>query len=341
MIVKIRDFIRKYKQLTFFFGLLIIGIVFTIAGGILLMQPKVEGVEVEATIVDIKKDEGITNADGYTEFNYTVYVDYTDKDGNTHNRVEYPSHSDDMVVGNKVTAKYDPNDSNKLVSDNSLIGNIIFIVLGIGAVILSIVKIVSTIKKKDINEFNKVDMNNVSESQIEKVKNNNEEEKEYFFHFTGTANQSYVLETTTDRKPVYEARCDKVGIVSKYKFTFINHFTGKETEHLVSHVVSESFDNFVTSSKFKIDDVNVWDILGKEGYSLDPHFNGLKSYFDISRYGVKVAKIELAGTKAYKEGASKLLGDMPIQGMFKVYAKESDIDMVFLCAFILSKVELF
>ena len=99
--------------------------------------------------------------------------------------------------------------------------------------------------------------------------------------------------------------------------------------------------SFVTSSNFKIDDVNVWDILGKEGYSLEPHFNGLKSYFDISKYGVKVAKIELAGTKAYKENANKLLGDMPIKGMFKVYAKESDIDMVFLCAFILSKVDLF
>ena len=87
--------------------------------------------------------------------------------------------------------------------------------------------------------------------------------------------------------------------------------------------------------------MNVWDILGKEGYSLDPHFNGFKSYFDIYHYGVKVAKIELAGTKSYKEGASKILGDVPIKGMFKVYSKDSDIDMVFLCAFILSKVELF
>ena len=134
---------------------------------------------------------------------------------------------------------------------------------------------------------------------------------------------------------------DKMGIVSKYKFTFINHLTGKETKHLVSHVVSTSFDSFVTSSKFKIDDVNVWDILGKEGYSLDPHFNGFKSYFDILRYGVKVAKIELAGTEVYKDNANKALKNVPIQGMFKVYAKDSDIDMVFLSAFILSKIELF
>ena len=341
MIVKVRDFIRKYKELTFFIGLLLVGIFFTIIGVISLSKPKVEGIKVEATIVDIKKEESGTNADGYTSFSYTVYVDYTDKDGKTHNRIEYPKHEDDMVVGNKITVEYNPNKPDELLGDNSLILDIVFIVIGIAATIGSIIKIISTIKKKDINEFNKVDMKNVSEKEINKVKKNNEEEKEYFFHFTGAGNQSYILETTTDRKSIYEARCNKIGIVSKSKFTFINHLTGKEEEHLVSHVVSQSFDSFVTSSNFKIDDVNVWDILGKEGYSLEPHFNGLKSYFDISKYGVKVAKIELAGTKAYKENANKLLGDMPIKGMFKVYAKESDIDMVFLCAFILSKVDLF
>ncbi len=340
MLVKIRDFIRKYKQLTFFFGLAIVGAVFIFAAVLSFSKPKVEGIEVEATIVDIIKEDMGTNADGYTEFSYTVYVDYTDKDGNVHNRVIYPVHEDDMVVGNKIMVEYNPNNPSELIVNNSLIANILFLVVGVAALVGSIIKIVSVIKKKDINEFNKVDMNNIPAEKIESVKNNKEEEKEYYFHFTGTANQSYVLETL-DRNPVYEARCDKIGIVSKYKFTFINHLTGKETEHLVSHVLSESFDSFVTSSKFKIDDVNVWDILGKEGYSLDPHFNGVKSYFDIYRYGIKVAKIELAGTKAYKDGASKLLGDVPIQGMFKVYAKESDIDMVFLCAFILSKVELF
>ena len=340
MLVKIRDLIRKYKELTFFFGLLIVGIIFTIVGVISLTTPKVEGVEVEAKIVDITKEEGATNADGYTEFIYTVYVDYTDKNGTEHKKIEYPIHEDDMVVGNTITIKYDPSNPDKIVLDNPLFLNIIFIAVGIGAVVLSILKIVNTIKTKDINEFNKVDMSNVDTSKIENVKNNTEEQKEYYFHFTGTGNQSYVLETT-DRKPVYEAICDKMGIVSNYKFTFKNHLTGKEEEHSVSHVVSQSFDSFVTSSKFKIDNVNVWDILGKEGYSLEPHLNGFKSYFDISKYGVKVAKIELAGTKAYKENASKLFGDVPIKGMFKVYAKESDIDMVFLSAFILSKVDLF
>ena len=340
MLVKIRDFIRKYKQLTFFFGLLIVGIIFAIVGVISLSQPKVEGIEVEATIVDITKEDMGTNADGYTEFLYTVYVDYTDESGDFHSRIEYPRHDDDMVVGNTITVEYDPNNPDKLIVNNSLFVTIAFIVVGLGAAVFSNVKIVSTIKKKDINEFNKVDMNSVSASKIESIKNNPEETKEYYFHFTGKANQSYILETL-DREPTYEARCDKVGIVSKYEFTFINHLTKKETKHLVSHVVSSSYDSFVTSSKFKIDDVNVWDILGKEGYSLEPHFNGLKSYFDISHYGVNVAKIELAGTKAYKEGGTKLLSDVPVKGLFKVYAKDSDIDMVFLCAFILSKVDLF
>ena len=119
MLVKIRDFIRKYKQLTFFIFLLIVGIFFTIIGILSLSKPKVEGIEVEATIVDIKKEELGTNADGYTEFSYTVYVDYIDKDDNIHNRIEYPSHSDDMVVGNKILVKYNPNNPNEIVADNS------------------------------------------------------------------------------------------------------------------------------------------------------------------------------------------------------------------------------
>lgn len=340
MLVKIRDFIRKYKQTTFFLGLFAVGIIFTIIGIISLIKPKVEGIEVEAKIVNITKEEAGTNADGYTEFVYSVYVDYTDKDGNVHSNILYPVHEDDWVKGTTITVKYDPNNPDTLVLDNSLFVNLLFIGIGLLAIVISIIKITSVIKNKNINEFNKVDYSNVSQEKIDSVKNNKEAEKEYYFHYTGTANQSYILETL-DRKPVYEAKCDKVGIISNYKFNFVNHLTGKQVEHLVSHVISSSYDNFVTSSKFKIDNINVWDILGKEGYSLDPHFNGFKSYFDVYRYGIKVAKIELAGTEAYKDGANKILGNVPIKGMFKVYAKESDIDMVFLCAFILSKVDLF
>ena len=340
MIIKIRDFIRKYKQLLFFIGLMFVGVVFTFVGISSLFEPKIEGVEVQAKIVDITREEVGTNADGYTEFSYTVYVDYTDLGGNAHNRVIYPIHEDDMVIGDTITVMYNPNNPGEIVLNNSLIATILFIVVGVSAIGLSIVQIIRTVKNKNINEFNKVDMSNVPQAKIDSIKNNKEEEKEYYFHYTGTANQSYILETM-DRMPVYEAICDKIGIVSKYEFTFVNHLTGKKNKHLVSHVVTSSFDNFVSSSKLKIDHVNVWDILGKEGYSLDPYFNGIKSYFDIYHYGVPVAKIELAGTKDYKESASKLFGDVPLQGMFKVYAKESDIDMVFLAAFILSKVELF
>ena len=340
MLVKIRDFIRKYKQVTFFIGLFVVGVAFAVIGAISLSQPQVEGVEVEATIVEITKEELGTNADGYTEFSYTVYVDYTDNDGNAHTRVEWPIHEDDMVVGNKIAVKYDPANPGILVTDNSPILNVVIILIGLAAAAFSVYMVMKTVKNRDINEFDRVDMNHVTAAEIESVKNSTEEQKEYFFHFTGQANQSYVLETP-ERVPVYEAICDKVGIVSKYEFTFVNHMTGDRQHHLVSHVVSQSYDSFVTSSKFKFDDVNVWDILGKAGYSMDPHFNGFKSYFDVARFGINVAKIELAGTKAYKDNASKLLGDVPIKGMFKVYAKESDIDNVFLCAFILSKVDLF
>ena len=99
MLVKVRDFIRKYKQLTFFIGLLVVGIIFAIAGILSLSKPKVEGVSVDAKIVDIKKEDAGTDGDGSTIYNYYVYVDYKDKEGNEHKNIETGSYSSSMKVG--------------------------------------------------------------------------------------------------------------------------------------------------------------------------------------------------------------------------------------------------
>jgi len=146
---------------------------------------------------------------------------------------------------------------------------------------------------------------------------------------------------TPERQPIYEARCDKVGIVNKSIFTFINHINGKETKHFVGHTVEVSYDDFITSSNAKIDGTNVWDTIAKEGYSLEPHLNGIKPYFDVLHYGIKVAKIEPAGSNILKDGNNSKLGEIPGIGIFKIYSKQSDIDMVFFCAFVLSKVKFY
>lgn len=337
--IKIRDFIRKYQQLTFFIGLLIVGVVFSIVGVISLKEPKIDGIEVEAKIVNIEEEKTGEDADGLDTYDYHVYVDYTDKDGVEHSNVESYKYSSSMKVGDTINVEYNPENPEEIVHQ-SLIGDIIFIIVGLVCVIVSIVKIVKTIKNKNINEYNQVDMSKVTEGQIESIKNNKEEEKEYYFHFTGKLNQSYIMETP-NRYTIYEAKCEKMGVVKDAEFTFINHITGEETKHLVGHTVEVSYNDFITSSNAKIDGVNVWKTIGEKGYSLEPHLNGLKTYFDVLHYGVRVGKIELAGTNILKEGKTSKLGEIPGVGLFKIYAKESDIDIIFFCGFVLSKVKFY
>lgn len=337
--IKIRDFLRKYNILTFFIGLFIVGIVFTIIGIISLTEPKVDGIKVEAKVVNVDEEIIGEDADGNNNYVYHVYVDYIDKEGNKHTNIESPKASSNMKVGDTIEVEYDPSNPDKLVYQ-SFIMNIVFLLVGLACVIGSVIKTVLTIKKKNINEYNQVDMTNVSNEQIESVKNNSETENEYYFHFTGKLNQSYIMETT-DRKPIYEARCDKIGVVKNYEYTFINHIAGREEKHLVGHTVEVSYNDFVTSSNAKIDGVNVWETIGKEGYSLEPHLAGIKPYFDVLRYGVNVGRIEPAGTNILKDDKTSSLGEIPGVGLFKIYAKESDIDMMFLCAFVLSKVKFY
>jgi len=159
--LKIRDFIRKYKTLTFFFGLLIVGIAFTIASVISAAEPKINGIKVDAIIVNIVEEDIGLDADGINQYDYHVYVDYTDNEGVIHSNIESYNYSSSMKVGDTVEVEYNPNNPDELVHQ-SLVGDIIFIIIGLACIILSLIKIVSTIKKKNINEYNQVDMSNVS-----------------------------------------------------------------------------------------------------------------------------------------------------------------------------------
>ena len=172
----------------------------------------------------------------------------------------------------------------------------------------------------------------------------------YYFHWTGKMNQSYVLETL-ERKPVFEAICDHIGVFTPYRYTFVNHITGNSEEHKVSHTVTTSSGNgigdisfsTITSSKFKIDGVDIWEIIKNNyGYSLQPKRDGLKINYDILKDGAPIAYLEAAGTNILKDGANSKLGDkLPGRGLFKVSCEEADVEGVFNVCFCLARVESF
>ena len=337
MLTSLRDFFRRYNKITFAIVAFLVGAVFTVISIITFGQQSKAKVEVTATIVSIEVEPSIDEDGSDT---HTVYVSYTDEAGNKHENVIYPGYSQDMKAGDQVQAFYLEENPNELV-DTRTLTPIIFLVVGIASVCLGVFLIVKTLKtsKKDANDFDKVKASDYSEADVQKVLNDDQPENEYYFHFTGKLNQSFILETK-EKTPVFEARCDKMGIVSKSKFTFVDSASGRETEHEISHTVSSSYNDYVDSSYFKIDGVKCWDHLAKLGYSLEPGMKDITHFtYDVKRYGVKVGVIESAGGNVLKEGKQTEKNLMSVRGIYIVRCKKTDIEGFFTACFILSRVE--
>lgn len=171
--------------------------------------------------------------------------------------------------------------------------------------------------------------------------------REYYFHWTGKMNQSYVLETTA-REPVYEAICDHIGVFTPYRYTFVNRRTGVSKECRVTHTLTASRGNgeerggfsVITYSGFKIDGVKCWDYLDSLGCSVRPRQSGIRLNFDVLRRGTPVAYLEAAGTNILRDDKKSRLGDkLPGKGLYKVSCKDEDIEAVFMACFCLSRVE--
>ncbi len=337
MLSKLRGYLRKYHKLQFALVALLVGIVFIVVSIISFGNLNKKKVEVTATITSI---DVITIEEADTTYN--VYVTYKDAQGKTYNDVLYPTHQPNMKVGDTVTAYYDAEKPDTLLSNNKFLPYI-FLILGIVSVALAIFLTITTFKVsvKDANELDQVKDEQLTEENKQKVLDSaNEPENVYYFHFTGKLNQSYVMETN-DKKPVMEANCDKIGIVTKFKFTFVNHLTGKETPHEVSHTTTTSYDNFTDKSYFKIDGVNCWQYIAKEGYSLDADFKDLTHFtYTVKRYGIKVGKISTAGSNVLKEGNKDDYNLMSVQGCYVVNCKQSDLEGFFAACFILARVNI-
>jgi len=221
--------------------------------------------------------------------------------------------------------------------------------IGIG--LLAIIFAVYNLKKRmsksldEMNYFDKVDKSAADPEVIEQIQNSDEPQKEYYFHFCGKLNQSYILETP-NRKPIYEINCDKMGIVNQYIYTFKNRLTGKSFTSKVSHTTTTEYgtENFglIDQSYFKVDGKNIWDMIGEKGYSVEPYLDKIAFSYHVKHYGIHVADIVAAGTNILEqyEGAGGLRDVAMTQGIYRVYCRESDIDGVALIAFAVSRVEI-
>ena len=231
-------------------------------------------------------------------------------------------------------------------SDNSPMMDFIFAVVGIALVIFAFLglKNVATTTLEEANYFDKVDKN-VAPEIVERIRTSTSPVNDYYFHYCGKLNQSYVLETP-ERKPVYEINCDKVGVASDYVYTFKNCITGKEETKKVSHTVSTSYgsDNFsiVDKSYFKIDGKNIWEYIAGMGYSVDPYPDPVEFSFRVRHYGIEVANLKVAGTNILPEyeGKGGLRDVAMSSGLYRVSCRDEDVEAVAVIAFAVSRVQI-
>lgn len=221
---------------------------------------------------------------------------------------------------------------------------VIFLGIGVVAAVVAVVLLVFAIKDKG-DKLQQVDMSKYSKEEIDAVADSNEAVNDYYFHFEGKLNQSYILETK-DRKPVVTMHCDKVGVVGKFKFTFKNELTGKVTEYEVGHTVTSRSGNgsvmVPSKSSFKVNGQDVFKLIGSMGYSIISKIEGFKLNFDIAHLGTVVGSLVAGGVNAMNDDKKYgSLGNLPTKGVFSVKAKESDLDAVALIAFAVSRVEFF
>lgn len=232
-------------------------------------------------------------------------------------------------------------------TDSSPLVNIIFGVVGLGMVVFACMQLkkVFTTSLEEENYLNKVDTASVSPEVVDAIRKSDSPVLDCYFHYCGKLNQSYILETT-EREPVIEINCDKVGVVSDFVFTFKNHLTGKEVTRNVGHTLTTSYgsDKFsiVDKSYFKIDGENIWNYLGEMGYSVEPYMDPLVFSYKIRHYGVEVADLKAAGTNVLPqyEGKEGLRDVAMGGGLYKVSCREEDAEAVAMVAFAVSRVQI-
>lgn len=337
------NLMKKLMKVRFWAGICAVGLLFTILSCVIIAAPKAETIQVEGTIVSIS-----AYRDAGGEEQHEVLVTFTDRSGVKHANIPYPSYSSSMHEGDTVTVLYHADDPESIDSPGSKWIPYVFLAIGVCAAAVSAPKVVKAIKTPaaEMDQMNRVDMRSADPAEVEKLRSSTEPMADYYFHFCGKMNQSYILETT-GRTPVFEAICDKIGVATPFTFTFLDHSTGLGTAHQVSHTVTTRYGNgagfsLPTSSALKIDGKETWDILAENGYSLTHHIDGIKLNFSLMHYGVKVAELTAAGTNILRDDPGSALGDkLPGTGLYKVSCRPSEVPMVFLACFTVSRVEFF
>ncbi len=161
------------------------------------------------------------------------------------------------------------------------------------------------------------------------------------FHY-GKMNQSFKMEDENNNS-VYEANLIKYRLLGASDFELVNNLTSETTLCKIGKTVSVGEGavgmSMTRASSFKMDGINCFDILESRGYTLKliMKFDLIHPKFGLyDNEGNKVAvyKMNVVGEREEGVGA---IGNK--QSNTEITTDSTDIDAIFLGAFILSRVD--
>ena len=167
---------------------------------------------------------------------------------------------------------------------------------------------------------------------------------EYYFRFDGNSlKPGYIIEDG-NRKPLYEGKMAKNALVGARSFEFIDHTTGKVSEHQIGHTMTNSYNDefFSVSSWFKFDGENVWDVLHARGLrmSTNLHSKFPRIIYEVTRNGAAFARIETSTIYVHEEDEAKHKLAIPTGNMYyRFWTASEDFDSLFLTIFAISETE--
>lgn len=160
----------------------------------------------------------------------------------------------------------------------------------------------------------------------------------YQFYPYGKMNQSYAMRDENN-EIVFEANLKKFHLFLACDYEFVNKLTGETVPHKVGKTVSTSTGSVTTSSYFKIDKQNVFDILDAKGLKIKfvRKIDLWHPEFDIiDKEGKVIAKYNMNSLAEKQEGVMAI-GNK--QRNVVVTAEPENIKLAFFGAFVLSRVD--
>ena len=336
---KLARFFKSTGPARFFVPL---GLILIIFGVIMMRMTPEEYGETTGVITDVSE---YTDMSGDTkeqkadiEFDYTV-------NGTKYSGSFSGLSVGEYKIGDQIPVYYNPDDPESIsnTKDTGIISTVM-IAVGAAALIFGVLATVKTFKKNRALDDQIKGSTGYSEVYQAAAPAKEELANEYYVSFDGvTLKPGYLVEDRM-RNVIYKMTMTKQAMVGNRVFTFTDCVSGFSEEHNVGHTVTQQYNNeiFSTSSWFKFDGKNIWDILHDRGIRIDTDLHSIfpRVRYTLSLNGSFLATVETASKYVHEEDEAEHKVNIPVGRYFyRIWTDATDLDLILLTVFAISETE--